>query len=149
MSRSVIPLNVERLERQFDSTFAHAMDLIKRVATYIDGPGRMAAQSLSPAEKMVYAGESMRLTTALLEMASWLLAWRGFRERELSTFEVERRINKISLHEIMTLKVENVPHELLSLMRETMTLRQRVALFDTTAKECLIESGRAERKGSS
>jgi len=69
---------------QFDQIFKHGMGLVERTASYLDGPGRHEAKALSPTVAVLYATESMRLTTRLLELASWLLVRRALREGEIT-----------------------------------------------------------------
>ena len=62
---------------QFKSTYAEGMGLVEETAAYLDGPGRAAAKVLPRQASVLYAAESMRLTTRLMQMASWLLLQRA------------------------------------------------------------------------
>ena len=55
---------------QFDAIFKEGMALVERTASYLDGPGRKEARLLRGPVSVLYATESMRLTTRLLELAS-------------------------------------------------------------------------------
>lgn len=68
----------------FDLLYREGMSLIEEVAAYLDGEGRADSQSLSREASFVYATESMRLTTRLMQIASWLLLQRAVNEGELS-----------------------------------------------------------------
>jgi regulator of CtrA degradation len=68
----------------FDRTFKDGMALVEECAAYLDGPGRAASKRLSRAAALAYAGESMRLTTRLMQVASWLLVQRAVRDGEIS-----------------------------------------------------------------
>ncbi|HVV34621.1 MAG TPA: DUF1465 family protein, partial [Vitreimonas sp.] len=57
----------------FERTFKEGMAMVEETAAYLDGPGRAASKRLSRAAALAYAGESMRLTTRLMQVASWLL----------------------------------------------------------------------------
>src|SRR5919108_3720902 len=57
----------------FDRVFQEGMALVERTAAYLDGEGRKEAKLLRPPVSVIYATESMRLTTRLLELASWLV----------------------------------------------------------------------------
>ena len=46
------------------------MGLVERTAAYLDGQGRKEARALRGPVAVLYATESMRLTTRLLELAS-------------------------------------------------------------------------------
>jgi regulator of CtrA degradation len=71
----------------FERTFREGMGLVEETAAYLDGPGRAAAKKLSRAAALAYAGESMRLTTRLMQVASWLLVQRAVREGEIALSE--------------------------------------------------------------
>ncbi len=67
----------------FERTFKEGMALVEESAAYLDGPGRAASKRLSRAAALAYAGESMRLTTRLMQVASWLLVQRAVRDGEI------------------------------------------------------------------
>src|SRR5271154_3977281 len=67
----------------FDRTFQEGMALVEETATYLDGPGRQESKSLDRRAALAYASESMRLTTRLMQVASWLLVQRAVREGEM------------------------------------------------------------------
>ncbi len=71
----------------FKTLFRDGMALVEETAAYLDGDGRDAAKSLPRAAALAYASESMRLTTRLMQMASWLLLQRAVNEGELSQVE--------------------------------------------------------------
>ncbi|HHG90067.1 MAG TPA: DUF1465 family protein [Devosia sp.] len=60
------------------------MGLIEEVASYLDGEGRTSSRELSREASFLYATESMRLTTRLMQLASWLLLQRAVNEGEIS-----------------------------------------------------------------
>jgi regulator of CtrA degradation len=68
----------------FDRTFREGMLLVEETAAYLDGPGRAASKQLDRVAALAYAGESMRLTTRLMQVASWLLVQRAVREGEMT-----------------------------------------------------------------
>ncbi len=61
----------------FKRTFDEGMALVEETARYLDGPGRAEARALSRKAAILYAGESMRLTTRMMQAASWLLVQRA------------------------------------------------------------------------
>ena len=71
----------------FERTFKEGMGLVEETAAYLDGPGRAASKRLSRAAALAYAGESMRLTTRLMQVASWLLVQRAVRDGEITLVE--------------------------------------------------------------
>jgi regulator of CtrA degradation len=71
----------------FARTFQDGMDLVEEVAAYLDGPGRQDSKLLSRQGALAYAAESMRLTTRLMQVASWLLVQRAVREGDMTAME--------------------------------------------------------------
>lgn len=68
----------------FDRTFHEGMQLVEETAAYLDGDGRRESKLLSRATALAYAGESMKLTTRLMQIASWLLVQRAVREGDMT-----------------------------------------------------------------
>ena len=68
----------------FDRTFREGMELVEETAAYLDGDGRRESKLLSRAAALAYAGESMKLTTRLMQIASWLLVQRAVHEGDMS-----------------------------------------------------------------
>jgi len=71
----------------FGKTFKEGMKLVEETAAYLDGSGRTESKKLSRGDALVYASHSMRLTTRLMQVASWLLVQRAVKEDEMSTSE--------------------------------------------------------------
>jgi regulator of CtrA degradation len=59
------------------------MELVEETAGYLDGAGRQESKQLDRKGALAYAAESMRLTTRLMQVASWLLVQRAVREGEM------------------------------------------------------------------
>jgi regulator of CtrA degradation len=68
----------------FDRTFQEGMELVEETAAYLDGAGRQDSKLLSRNAALAYAAESMRLTTRLMQVASWLLVQRAVREGDMA-----------------------------------------------------------------
>ena len=68
----------------FDRTFREGMELVEETAAYLDGDGRRESKLLSRSTALSYAGESMELTTRLMQIASWLLVQRAVREGDMT-----------------------------------------------------------------
>ena len=64
-------------QEQFLLLFREGMALVEATANYLDGPGRRESKCLTPYISLSYATESMRLTTRLTQLATWLLARRA------------------------------------------------------------------------
>ena len=63
------------------------MALVEEAATYLDGPGRTDSRKLNRELALVYAAESMEVTTRLMQAASWLVVQRAVREKDMSVEE--------------------------------------------------------------
>ena len=61
----------------FKPLYDEGMALVEQAAEYLDGQGRVEAKRLSRLAATLYAAESMRLTTRLMQVASWLLLQRA------------------------------------------------------------------------
>ena len=68
----------------FDVLYREGMALIEEVAAYLDGAGREDSRTLPRDASFIYATESMRLTTRLMQIASWLLLQRAVQEGEIT-----------------------------------------------------------------
>ena len=68
----------------FAGLFRDGMALVEETAAYLDGPGRQESKKLERSAALAYATESMRLTTRLMQLASWLLLHRAVKEGEMT-----------------------------------------------------------------
>src|ERR1700719_4584990 len=84
----------------FSALFREGMALVEMTASYLDGPGRKEAKGLDRSAALAYATESMRLTTRLMQLASWLLLQRAVNEGELSRLQAERDKARITLKDM-------------------------------------------------
>src|ERR1700745_843772 len=81
----------------FADLFRDGMALVEQTAAYLDGPGRQEAKKLSRQGALAYATESMRLTTRLMQLASWLLLHRAVKEGEMSLAQASKEKAKVKL----------------------------------------------------
>ncbi len=79
----------------FDLLYREGMLLIEEVAAYLDGDGRGESRGLGREAALVYATESMRLTTRLMQLASWLLLQRAVNEGELTAESARSEKEKV------------------------------------------------------
>ena len=82
---------------QFNAIFKEGMSLVERTAAYLDGLGRKEARQLRGPVSVLYATESMRLTTRLLELASWLMIRRAQKEGEITAQEARSKRQRVKL----------------------------------------------------
>lgn len=118
----------------FVRTFTEGMALVEETAAYLDGPGRAASKRLDRDASLTYAAESMRLTTRLMQLASWLLVQRALREGDLpvcDALEEKYRMGPRSRREPGLRTVDDTqPEALLVLMRRANSLFERVGRLD-------------------
>lgn len=119
----------------FGTLFREGMDLVEETAAYLDGDGRADAKALERSVSLTYATESMRLTTRLMQLASWLLLHRAVKEGEMTLTQANREKTKVKLSaadpgpEDMLTKL---PQQLQDLIARSMTLQGRVRRLDNT-----------------
>ena len=82
---------------QFKALYAEGMALVEETASYLDGQGRAASKVLPRMASVLYAAESMRLTTRLMQMASWLLLQRAANSGEMTRDQVASEKAKVRL----------------------------------------------------
>lgn len=127
---------VERLagSEAFKSLFKEGMNLVEEAAAYLDGPGRAEAKALPRMEALAYASESMRLTTRLMQLASWLLLQRAVNEGEMSQTQAasEKHKVKLSNQDMATAPdaFHRLPARLRDLVAHSMRLQARIVHLD-------------------
>ena len=84
----------------FDRTFDEGMALVEETARYLDGKGREEARTLPRKAAMLYAGESMRVTTRLMQAASWLLVQRAVRDGDMDRTDASHDRYRLGSREI-------------------------------------------------
>lgn len=118
----------------FEKTFREGMALVEETANYLDGEGRLDTKLLDRTGAIAYATESMRLTTRLMQLASWLLLQRAIAAGELSPSDMNREKHRINLAEIgrgNALKgAELLPAGLLTLVEHSLHLLERIRKLD-------------------
>jgi regulator of CtrA degradation len=81
----------------FRALFHEGMELVEETAAYLDGPGREDSRQLPRQVTLAYASESMRLTTRLMQIASWLLVQRAVAEGEITPDQAQAEKNRVRL----------------------------------------------------
>jgi len=123
----------------FERTFKEGMALVEETAAYLDGPGRAASKRLSRAAALAYAGESMRLTTRLMQVASWLLVQRAVRDGEIPMMEAAsekyRLISRESPQGQGFAASDELPEALKALIVRGGAIYERVRRLDETMYE--------------
>src|SRR5262249_3483346 len=105
----------------------------EETAAYLDGDGRSEAKALERSVSLTYATESMRLTTRLMQLASWLLLHRAVKEGEMTLTQANREKTKVKLTaadpgpEAM---IEKLPAPLPALIARSVSRQTRVRRLD-------------------
>lgn len=126
----------ERMARSpaFQSLFQDGMALVEEAAAYLDGPGRQESKALGRGPALAYATESMRLTTRLMQLASWLLLQRAVNEGEMSRAQAATEKHKVKLtrQEQATAPEAfgELPQRLRDLIARSIALQDRVMRLD-------------------
>ena len=121
--------------RIFADLFRDGMALVEETASYLDGPGRKESKKLERSAALTYATESMRLTTRLMQLASWLLLHRAVKEGEMSLAQANKEKIKVKLtageagsEESMTV----LPERLRGLILRSRALQADIRRLDAT-----------------
>jgi regulator of CtrA degradation len=119
---------------QFRTVFREGMALVEAAATYLDGDGRKEARKLQPPHSLAYATESMRLTTRLMQLASWLLIRRAVSEQELTLEQALEEQRKIKLpvkgSDQPSRDFNALPPQLKELIQQSIKLQERIVRLD-------------------
>jgi regulator of CtrA degradation len=127
----------------FAGLFRDGMALVEETAAYLDGLGRRESKLLERTAALAYATESMRLTTRLMQLASWLLLHRAVNEGEMSLAQASREKTKVKLSATDTsdeATLAMLPKSLRDLIVRSIALQNRVRRLDAT-----IHSGGSEK----
>lgn len=114
----------------FKILFREGMGLVETTAVYLDGTGRDESKLLGREVSLAYATESMRLTTRLMQVASWLLVQRAVAEGELTPDQARNEKNRVRLAETGSPNSDEVfaelPQGLQDLVAHSMRLMLRI-----------------------
>src|SRR5213082_1648885 len=127
----------ERLaaSQAFADLFRDGMALVEETAAYLDGPGRQDSKRIERSGALAYATESMRLTTRLMQLASWLLLHRAVKEGEMSLAQANKEKTKVKLSLGDRADADTMgllPEPLRDLIDRSLGLLDRVRRLDAT-----------------
>jgi regulator of CtrA degradation len=119
----------------FTALFRDGMALVEETASYLDGPGRKESKRLHRSAALAYATESMRLTTRLMQLASWLLLHRAVKEGEMTLTQAKQEKVKVKLtasspsdEQVLAM----LPERLRDLIERSRNVNERVNRLDAT-----------------
>ncbi|MBL8584334.1 MAG: DUF1465 family protein [Rhizobiaceae bacterium] len=118
----------------FKALYDEGMTLVEEAAEYLDGQGRVEAKKMSRVAATLYAAESMRLTTRLMQVASWLLLQRAANSGEMTRDQVASEKGKVRL-DTASAKEDvpgwrELPEEFQALVRRSLSLQTVVRRVD-------------------
>jgi regulator of CtrA degradation len=117
----------------FDRTFQEGMELVEETAAYLDGAGRQESKLLARNAALAYAAESMRLTTRLMQVASWLLVQRAVKEGDMapeSACDERYRLGGLEVSRSAGAAHDDLPDVLIVLLDRSERLFERVKHLD-------------------
>ncbi|HEY8949156.1 MAG TPA: DUF1465 family protein [Rhizomicrobium sp.] len=118
----------------FEKTFDEGMSLVEETARYLDGRGREESKDLPRKAALLYAGESMRVTTRLMQAASWLLVQRAVHEGEMEPEQAAGDRYRLGSKEICLGGREDgtdlLPKTLQDLLKRSDNLYRRIERLD-------------------
>ncbi|MHB8885113.1 MAG: protease adaptor protein RcdA [Methylovirgula sp.] len=133
----------------FKSLFREGMNLVEETASYLDGDGREEARGLPRLAALAFATESMRLTTRLMQLASWLLLQRAVNEGELTQTEASSEKRKVKLSEQQAVTsaevLEQLPPRLTDIVDKSLRLQSRILHLDRAIYPANDEAVRPRR----
>ncbi len=122
----------------FSAVFQEGMALVEATAAYLDAEGREDAKNLDGPASLAYASESMRLTTRLMQLASWLLIRRAVNEGEMTPQQAFEEQNKVKFQptngNVDDESYAALPTRLKELNQESLNLHRRVMSLDKMLK---------------
>jgi regulator of CtrA degradation len=134
MSNTISFVDRAASSASFKTLYAEGMGLVEETASYLDGPGRDASRDLPRMASILYAAESMRLTTRLMQMASWLLLQRAVNNGEMTRDQVLAEKNKVRIESFNVDTTapgwEDLPEAFRELIARSLRLQTRVAMLD-------------------
>jgi regulator of CtrA degradation len=118
----------------FKPLYNEGMRLVEQAAEYLDGEGRAEAKTLTRHAATLYAAESMRLTTRLMQVASWLLLQRAANSGEMTRDQVASEKSKVRLDTASAhdeaLGWNELPKDFLDLVTRSLRLQALVRRMD-------------------
>jgi regulator of CtrA degradation len=118
----------------FERTFNEGMALVEETARYLDGRGREESRDLPRKAALLYAGESMRVTTRLMQAASWLLIQRAVHDGEMRAEDAAGDRYRLGSKEICLggrdEATDMLPETLRDLLVRSDNLYRRIARLD-------------------
>jgi len=135
----------------FDLLYREGMTLIEEVASYLDGNGRADSRLLPRDASFLYATESMRLTTRLMQLASWLLLQRAVNEGEITPENARSEKEKVKFSATPSERggpgYDHLPDVLRDFIDKGDRLFDKVMQFDTLERGTMADADAGTANG--
>jgi len=132
----------------FLELFERGMALVEEAANYLDTTGREQAKDMERSQSLAYATESMRLTTRLMQLASWLLLQRAVSEGEMTVEQAQEEQKKVKIKKQAVVTSgeswDLLPDELKQMIERSIRLQEHVLHFDealSTSEKVAVPTG--------
>jgi len=110
------------------------MALIERAIRYLENDGRADRSRLTSRGMMIFAAESMRFSTQLMQAMAWLMVQKAVRQGEITTTEAASPKHRLGAHRVCEsdeiVGAEFLPDDLRHLMTESRRLYHRISRLD-------------------
>ncbi len=121
----------------FDRLFDDNIKLIERTIVYLERESPADREHLSVGGKLVFATESMRLTSQLMQSMAWLLARKALQRGEISEFEAASPTYRLGTNSACSAEslagTETLPSRFRALLAEGRSSYLRIARLDQFA----------------
>lgn len=131
---SPISLTQKLAHARFKDLFREGMTLVEDVAAYLDGPGRAESKLLPRILASAYAAESMRLTTRLMQVASWLLVQKAINEGDIDRAQGLLEKNRVQVTSqgiaCQAAVFADLPEDLQEFTARSLRIQTRILQYD-------------------
>ncbi|MEX1147377.1 MAG: DUF1465 family protein [Sphingomonadales bacterium] len=117
-----------------EKTYGEAMALVHRSAHYLGGEGAAFRSGLDDAMRPVFTAESLRVTTRLMQVVSWLMTQRAALEGEMTQDEANAQEHRLGAADICLAEPLEGSDELPEVFQEiadsSLNLYRRIARIE-------------------
>jgi regulator of CtrA degradation len=124
--------------QHFAALYREGMDLVEETAEYLDRLGRLESKRLTAQASIAYTSESIKLTTRLTQLASWLLVRRAIAMGEITASEAHTHRHKVTLAAQSSVHsdcFDELPETFRKLISESHRLYGRILRLDPLLSE--------------
>ncbi|MGO9174351.1 MAG: DUF1465 family protein [Rhodomicrobium sp.] len=124
--------------KQFAGLYREGMALVEETADYLDRAGRLESKQLTPPASIAYTSESIKLTTRLTQLASWLLVRRAIAAGEITAAEAHTHRHRVTLSAQSGIHPDGfngLPETFKRLISESHRLYERILRLDRLLNE--------------